>query len=73
MTTFQLSEPTIFPDLNKKENKPADFARSELTLSSLKYKHFREVIKKPEEEQMHFLVLQLSNLSDDDAGVKWIL
>lgn len=65
---FNLSEPTIFPDLNKQENNGNDFARRELDLKSLKYKHFRAVLEKPEEQQMHYLMLEMTGLSEDDAG-----
>lgn len=63
-----LTEPTIFPDLNKKENRETNFVRNELPLSNLKYKHFRTVMNKPEEEQMHYLMLELTGLTDNDAG-----
>lgn len=68
MTIFNLSEPTVFPDFNKKENQASDFARSEIALNTLKYKHFRAVLKYPEEDQMHHLMLAMTGLSDDDLG-----
>lgn len=68
MTTFNLSEPTIFTDLNKKEGIDLESTRNELTLKSLKYKHFRSVLNYPEEDQMHQLMLAMTGLSDNDIG-----
>lgn len=68
MTTFRLSEPTVFPGLNKIENQEPDYARSEIGLNSLKYKHFRAVLKYPEEDQMHQLMLAITGLCEDDIG-----
>lgn len=68
MQNFTLSEPTIFPDYNKKQGKEESFALTEISLSTLKYKHFREVIKYPEEDQMHRLMLAMTSLSEDDLG-----
>ena len=66
--TFQLSEPTVFADLNKKETKEADYVRSALPLNRLKYKHFRDVMKYPEADQMHHLMLEMTGLSESDLG-----
>lgn len=68
MTIFQLTEPTIFPDFNKQSGKEPHDVVTEIQLISLKYKHFREVIKFPEEEQMHRLMLVVTGLSDNDIG-----
>lgn len=68
ITTLKLEEPTAFPDLNAAEGKEPGFERDALNLSSLKYKHFRAVAVKPEEDQMHYLMMQMTGLSDDDLG-----
>jgi hypothetical protein len=68
MANFTLSEPTIFPELNKKQGKPADDAVNEIPLATLKYKHFREVVKYPEQDQMHHLMMAITGLSEDDIG-----
>jgi hypothetical protein len=68
MATFILSEPTIFPDLNEKEQRDPGFARNEIERVTLKYKHFRAVLKYPEEEQMHQLMMSITGLSDNDLG-----
>ena len=44
MSTFELSEPTVFPDLNKREGKETNYQRSHIELTSLKYKHFRSAL-----------------------------
>jgi hypothetical protein len=68
MTTFTLSEATIFPDLNAKESQAASHERTSIPLISLKYKHFRSVLQYPEVDQMHHLMLAVTNLSEDDMG-----
>lgn len=68
MSELNLVVPTAFPDLNKKEGKEADFERNELKLNSLKYKHFRSVMKHKEADQMHHLMMSLTGLSEDDVG-----
>lgn len=68
MTLFNLTEPTVFADLNKKEGKEMEFVRNELTLKGLKYKHFRSILSYPEEDQMHQLMLSITGLSDNDVG-----
>jgi hypothetical protein len=68
MTIIHLSETTIFPDLNQIEKKEPEYARSELQLTSLKYKHFRSIMKYPEQDQMHHLMMAMTSLSEDDIG-----
>jgi hypothetical protein len=68
MTTFQLSEPTAFSDLNKNEGRELDYERDAIELKTLKYKHFRSVLKYPEEDQMHQLMLAMTGLTEDDIG-----
>lgn len=68
VTTITLQEATVFPDLNASEGKEAGFERTVLSLTPLKYKHFRAVSQKPEEDQMHYLMMQMTGLSDDDLG-----
>lgn len=68
MKNIKLHEPTIFPDLNLAEGKEHDFERDSLGLTSLKYKHFRAVVQKPEEDQMHYLMMVMTGLTDNDLG-----
>lgn len=68
MKIFKLSEPTAFPDLNKKSGAALDFETSELPLQTLKYKHFRQVMQFPEQDQMHHLMMIITGLTEDDLG-----
>jgi hypothetical protein len=68
MSMFTLSEATVFSDLNAKENLPAAHERMSIPLISLKYKHFRSVLQYPEVDQMHHLMLAVTNLSENDMG-----
>ena len=61
-----LSAPTVFPDLNLKEGKDPTHARTELILHRLKFKHFKEMNKIPQEAQMIYAISELTGLSDDD-------
>lgn len=65
---FQLTEATIFPDLNAKEQQSADHSRTTLNLQTLRYKHFRAVLQYPEQDQMHHLMLSMTGLTEDDLG-----
>lgn len=66
--SMNLSEPTVFPDLNKKEDKTADFHRDVINIERLKYKHIRAVLKFPEIDQMHHLMLMVTGLNENDIG-----
>jgi len=68
MTEIKLSEPTIFPDLNRIEEKEPNYARTQLHLNNLKYKHFRSIVSYPEQDQMHHLMMSMTGLSEDDIG-----
>ncbi len=67
-TTLKLTEPTVFNDLNKTKNRPPESETTELPLITLKYKHFRDVLKYPERDQMHHLMLMMTGLSENDLG-----
>lgn len=68
MTTIKLSEPTVFNDLNKNEGLAPDFARDSITIEKLKYKHIRAALQHPEADQMHYLMILTTGLSENDAG-----
>jgi len=68
MALINLKVATVFPDLNKKEGKDASYARNEIELNTLKYKHFRSVMQHPEADQMHHLMMAITSLSEDDIG-----
>ena len=65
---IHLSEPTVFVDLNKAEQKEQNYARDTLELATLKYKHFRSIAKYPEADQMHHLMMAMTGLTEDDIG-----
>lgn len=65
-TTITLVEPTIFPDLNKSQEQPENFARSEIQVSRLKYKHLRHMQTLSEDKQMTYAISSLTGLSNDD-------
>jgi hypothetical protein len=66
--SLNLSEPTVFSDLNKLENKTADFSREVINIERLKYKHIRSVLKFPEIDQMHHLMMIVTGLNENDIG-----
>ena len=63
----KLSTPTIFPDLNTKEGKPADFARDELHVMRLKFKHFKALNQMDPTQQMISAISMLTGLSENDV------
>lgn len=65
---INLSEPTIFPDLNNKESKNIDSPRESLHVEKLKYKHIRAALKFQETDQMHHLMMMLTGLNENDIG-----
>lgn len=64
--TIQLTAPTVFADLNAKQELDADHARSEVQVSRLKFKTFRAMSALPEERQMMFAISELTGLSEND-------
>lgn len=62
----QLAASTVFPDLNEAEGKARDFARDELWLARLKFKHFKEMNKLEQDEQMIYAISELTGLSHND-------
>jgi predicted lactoylglutathione lyase len=64
--TIKLSEPTAFPDLNKKEGKEDDFLRDTIKVYRLKFKHFKNMQQGSDESQMMQLMIELTGLSERD-------
>lgn len=58
--------PTIFPQLNAKNNLAADHKTSEITVKRLKHGHLRNMQRMNNEDQIHFLMSQLTGLSASD-------
>lgn len=63
---IQLSHPTVFPDLNKLENQPADFPREHLDIERMRYGHIKEMQAISPEQQTHWAIKRLTRLSDND-------
>lgn len=62
----QLSAPTVFPGLNHKQGKENGFARSEIEIKRLKFKHFKKLNEIKQEEQMIYAISELTGLSAED-------
>jgi len=65
--TVKLSASTIFPDLNQTEGKEENFARDSIAVSRLKQKHFKEMQKLDEAQQMQYAISVLTGLSANDV------
>jgi len=63
---LQLQYPTVFKDLNAKQGVPPDHVTEELEVSRMKHKHFRKLQSIPEEEHIHYIMRELTGLSDRD-------
>ncbi|HEX2549547.1 MAG TPA: hypothetical protein VHM20_06950 [Gammaproteobacteria bacterium] len=61
-----LSAPTIFPDLNQKEGKEEGYARDIVSVGRLKFKHFKQMQKLDENQQMQHAMSELTGLSEND-------
>lgn len=62
-----LTSPTVFADLNQAEGKEINFARDFLVVSRLKFKHFKQMQKLGEAEQMQHAISALTGLSENDV------
>ncbi len=62
-----LTEPTVFPDLNQAEGKDPNYAREIIAVSRLKFKHFKQMQKLNESEQMQHAISALTGLSENDV------
>jgi hypothetical protein len=58
--------PTVFPQLNTKNKLPADHQTTSLSIKRLKHGHLRIMQKRHEEDQIHFLMTELTGLSQSD-------
>lgn len=64
--TIKLVVPTILKDFNTVNNLPEAHATEEIKVQRLKYKHFRGLQAVPEQEQMHYAIMKLTGLTEDD-------
>jgi hypothetical protein len=58
--------PTVFPQFNAKNNLAADHETTTLTVNRLKHGHLRNMQRLGEGDQIHFLMTQLTGLSQSD-------
>ena len=58
--------PTVFPQLNAKSNLAADHQTTTITVKRLKHGHLRHMQRMNEGDQIHYLMSQLTGLSQDD-------
>lgn len=63
---IKLSQPTVFFDLNAKENKDKDFARDFIEVERMRYGHIKEMQTISPQEQTHWAIKKLTGLSDND-------
>jgi len=64
----KLSNPTVFPDLNKKENLDKNHARDYIDIDRMRYGHINEMKTIAAEEQTHWAIKKLTGLSDNDIN-----
>src|SRR5688572_4638861 len=58
--------PTIFPEYNAKNNFPPDHKSTKLSVKRLKHGHLREMQRLNQSEQIHYLMSELTGLSQAD-------
>lgn len=63
---INLSHPTAFPDLNKKENQPEGHLRNYIEVERMRYGHIKEMQAIGPDEQTHWAIKKLTGLSDLD-------
>lgn len=61
--------PTVFSQYNSKNNLSATHETTSLTVKRMKHGHLRAMQKLPEREQMHYLMTQLTGLSQNDLDM----
>jgi hypothetical protein len=58
--------PTVFAQLNAKNELPADHETTTLSVKRLKHGHLRAMQRHNEEDQIHYLMTELTGLSQAD-------
>jgi hypothetical protein len=58
--------PTTFPQFNAKNNLPEDNKTISLAVKRLKHGHLRNMQRMNEEDQIHYLMTQLTGLTESD-------
>ena len=63
---LELAFPTVFPKYNSAKGFAPDHITDKLTVQRMKHKHFRKLQTMREEQQLHYLMGELTGLSQDD-------
>ncbi len=63
---IHLSHPTVFPELNQKENQAAHFARDFVDVERMRYGHIKEMQSVSPDQQTHWAIKKLTGLADSD-------
>lgn len=58
--------PTILKDFNAAHNLPEAHETTQIKVQRLKYKHFRGLQTVSEQDQMHYAIMKLTGLTEDD-------
>lgn len=61
-----LSNPTVFPDLNTKENLDENYSRDFIEIARMRYGHIKQMQSVAPEEQTQWAIKTLTGLSDRD-------
>lgn len=62
----KFSTATVFPDLNKKENQPENYARDIIEIERMRYGHIKEMQGIAPEDQTQWAIKKLTGMSDND-------
>ncbi len=63
---IRLSVPTAFPEFNRLHHKSSDFESTSIFVAPMKQGHFRRMESLPEAKKIHFLMQELTGLSQND-------
>lgn len=63
---LKLAYPTVFPDFNAKNHLEPSHASVEISVQRMKHKHFRQMQAMSESKQIHYVMRELTGLSDRD-------
>lgn len=61
-----LTYPTVLPDINKRENKPEEYARDYVEIERMRYGHIKQMQSISPEEQTAWAMRALTGLSESD-------
>lgn len=63
---IQLTVPTVFPDFNKLYNHQINHESLSIFVQPMKHKHFRKMETLPEPKKIHYLMQELTGLTQND-------